>query len=405
MKSQTELIGTGTLTRESLAGQVAVVTGAGRGGGYQAAWALAWLGARVCVAEIDRRTGQDAARRIAADFGADSATFCQTDVGDERGVARLARHAERALGPVDIVLNNATITPMGAVHDVPIADWDASYRVNLRGPVLLARAFLPGMLRRDRGVFCCVSSVGQAYMGAYESFKAAQVHLAQTLDAELEGTGVVAFTIGPGLVRTPGAEAGIAALAPLYNKTVEEFYAMSQEHIISAEAAGAGFAAAIALAERFRGEELASIQALNAAGIALAGREKAPAPELDEEERARALALVRSVRVTLAEQAEGWQERPLFERQWVIRDFKKQAGASVEQWLQTLEGLEQSLAAAGPAAMPPAAAPVDRLARYYAHLQELAASYEKDPVKLQEQLAIVRAWEDEAKELHALLTH
>ncbi len=81
----------------------------------------------------------------------------------------------------------------GAVKDLPIGDWDTSYRVNLRRPVLLARAFLPGMLERDSGVIVCVSSVGEAYMGAYKSFKAAQAHLARILDAELEKTVVITF--------------------------------------------------------------------------------------------------------------------------------------------------------------------------------------------------------------------
>jgi NAD(P)-dependent dehydrogenase (short-subunit alcohol dehydrogenase family) len=71
---------------------------------------------------------------------------------------------------------------MGSVSDVSIDDWDIRYRVNLRGPVLLAKAFLPEMLDRGYGVFVCVSSVGLAYMAAYEAFKAAQVCMAEALD-------------------------------------------------------------------------------------------------------------------------------------------------------------------------------------------------------------------------------
>ena len=398
------MIGTGTLSRESLAGQVALVTGAGRGIGFEAARALAWLGAHVILAEIDRRTGRDAAARITSELGAGTATFIRTDVGNERSVARLARRVLRAHGKVDIVLNNATVTPMGAVHQVPIRAWDTSYRVNLRGPVLLAHAFLPGMIERDYGVFVCVSSVGEAYMGAYECLKAAQAHLGQTLDAELEGTGVIAFTIGPGMVRTPGAEAAIGVLAPLYGKTVEEFYAMSEAHRISVEAAGAGFAAAIALAERFRGEELGSVQALQAAGIALAGQAAAAkALDLGDEEMALALALCREVRVTLAEQAEGWKQRSLFERQWVVRDFKKHAGMTVQQWLETLDRLEYCLEQGDLGAVAMLRAPLEVLACYYEHLQELAAGYEKDPAKLEEQLTTVRGWQESAEHLGALL--
>jgi NAD(P)-dependent dehydrogenase (short-subunit alcohol dehydrogenase family) len=142
------LIATGTLTRQSLAGKVAVVTGAGGGIGFEAARALIWLGARVIVAEVNKCAGQDAEARLVNEFGQGTARSIQTDVGDERSVSRLASQAVRDFGKVDVVLNNATIALLGAVKNVPINNWDASYRVNLRGPVLLARAFLPGMVTR-----------------------------------------------------------------------------------------------------------------------------------------------------------------------------------------------------------------------------------------------------------------
>jgi hypothetical protein len=256
------------------------------------------------------------------------------------------------------------------------------------------------MVERGSGVFVCVSSVGEAYMGAYETFKAAQTHLGHTLAAELEESGGVAFTIGPGLVRTPGAEAGIAALAPLYGKSVEKFYAMSADQFISVEEAGAGFAAAVALAERFQGQEIGARQALIAAGIPLP-EEEASETTLSEEERAAALALCREVSSTLAEQAEGWKERPLFERQWVIRDFQRQAGMPVKRWLEALEGLEQVLQQGH--ALPLLEVPVSKLAGYYAHLQELARGYVKDPEKLREQLPIIQGWEESAEALSTLL--
>jgi len=399
------LISTGSLAHNSLAGQVAIVTGAGGGIGFEAARALAWLGARVVIAEIDRRTGKAAAERVAQEMGAGAATFVRTDVGGERSVERLARQALRTYGKVDVVLNNATVWSFGAVKDNPIRDWDASYRVNLRGPVLLARAFLPGMLERNYGVFVCVSSVGDKYMGAYEVYKAAQVHLARTLDAELEGTGVHAFTIGPGLVPTATARAGIELLAPLYGKTAEELWAMNAEHTLSVEAAGAGFAAAIALAWRFRGQEISSKQALIAAGIDFSGQEQGAASvTLTAQEIGQALALCRDVRATLAEQAEGWAKRSLFERQWVLRDFKSNAGMPVEQWLETLERLERYLEAGDLAALARLRAPLERLARYYGHYQELARGYVKDPQALEEQLRIVRGYQEAAERLAALVS-
>ena len=393
------LIAQGTLSRQALAGQTAVVTGAGGGIGREAARALAWLGARVIIAEINAPAGEDAAAAISREFGPGTAWAVATDVGDEASVGRLARDA----GPVDIVLNNATIAPLGAVTEVPIDAWDRSYRVNLRGPALLARAFVPGMVARNRGVFACVSSTGTAYMGAYESFKAAQVHLANTLEAELAGTGVVAFTIGPGLVPTATALGALEGLAPRLGLTTAELFARNAGVVLTVEAAGAGFAAAIALAEQFRGQETSSVQALKAAGIPIPGLEAAgPAPSLAPDRRAPALALCRQVRATLAEQSAGWKARSLFERQWVIRDFRKTAGWPVEQWLEELGALEAALAA--PDGAPAADLPLARLAGYYRHLADLARGFEKDPRKLEDALRHVQAWQAEVEQLQGALT-
>jgi NAD(P)-dependent dehydrogenase (short-subunit alcohol dehydrogenase family) len=398
------LIGTGSLTRQSLAGQVAVVTGAGGGIGFEAARALVWLGAHVVIAEINRPAGREAAARLMEEWDTDTVTFVHTDVGDQHSVNRLSRQILHSLGKVDIVLNNATIAPLGAVKDVSIKDWDASYRVNLRGPVLLAQAFLPGMLARDYGVFVCVSSYALKYVGAYEILKKTQVELANTLDAELEGTGVIAFTIGPGLVLTETARFSIERLAPLYGKTVDEFYAMLKEHIISVEAAGAGFAAAIALAARYRGQEIGSIMALQAAGIELPKEEaEVKQAALTREELEQVLTLCRKVRTTLAEQSERWKKRSLFEGQWIIRDFKKHAGMPVEQWLDTLERLERYAEGQNLAGLADTPAPIGALVSYYAHLQELANISLKDPVQLAEQLQIVRGWQEEAEKLERLL--
>ena len=71
------------------------------------------------------------------------------------------------------------------------------------------------------------------------------------------------------------------------------------------------------------------------------------------EKRKQAQALCEAVYVTLKEQSDGWKSRSLFERQWVIRDFKKTAGMPVEEWLSTLERLKESLCGEG-VIIPPA---------------------------------------------------
>ena len=269
------LISEGNLSRDSLKGEIAVVTGAGRGIGYEAARALVWLGANVVVAEVNENNGRIAAQSLEKEFGPGKAIFVKTDVGCDEDVEELAKKVAEKWGKVDIVLNNATVFPMGAVKDTPVDAWDFSYRVNLRGPVLLARAFLPEMIKRNHGVFVCVSSSGAApYMGAYEVFKTAQVELASTIAAEVEETGVYAFTIGPGIVRTPGFVEGGGQVAALMGKTLDQLLEMNKDFEITPEAAGVGFAAAIALASKYHGQETSSIQALHAIGINLGRRRR-----------------------------------------------------------------------------------------------------------------------------------
>jgi len=396
------LIATGNLSKGSLSGQVAVITGAGSGIGFETARALLWLGARVIIAEIDKTKGKQAEARLAEEIGNGQAAFVQTDVGDEGSVQHLMRQCERLFDNVDIVINNATIAPLGAVLDVPVRTWDDSYRVNLRGPVLLARLFLPGMLKRNSGVFVCVSSTGMEYMGAYESIKAAQVHLANTLAAELEGSSVCVFTIGPGYVPTQTAASALPNLAGMMGIDVKELKATLSAHTLSIEAAGAGFAAAVALAEQFRGQETSSTAALIAAGIDFpAQAASVPGWQLTPEGLSAILALCKKVRQTLAEQAAGWKERSLFEQQWMLRSFKKYAGFPVEQWLEILARLE-GCAGTGEG-LADVHAPLDRLASFYDHLGELAKGYIKDPAQREENLAIVAGWRDDALQLFRLL--
>ena len=388
------------LEPDALKGETVVVTGAGGGIGYEAARALLWLGANVVVAEIDPMHGRKAEVALEQEFGKDRVLFVATDVGDEASVKNLYTLSVLAFGKVDAVINNATIAVLGEVKDLTIEEWDRSYHVNLRGPVLMARTFLPDMIQRNHGVFVCVSSTGTAYLGGYETFKAAQVHLANTLDAELEGTNVIAYTIGPGLVPTETASRAVAQLAPQMGMTVDEFFEMNKGAVLSVEEAGAGFAVSVVFAEKFRGQEISSMQALKAADINFDGQgSTSESAGMQDDQRSHAQALCEAVYITLKEQSEGWKSRSLFERQWVIRDFKKTAGMPVEEWLSTLERLQAELSGQGTINHPP----LEKLAGYYEHLADLAKGYEKDKAKLEENLRHVYGWRDEVNQLKELL--
>ena len=393
------------LKQDALCGETVIVTGAGGGIGYEAARSLLWLGANVVIAEINHQNGRKAELTLEEEYGKDRVLFVCTDVGDEASVKNLHNLSILAFGKVDAVINNATIAVLGEVKDLPIEEWDRSYHVNLRGPVLMAKAFVPDMIKRNHGVFACVSSTGTAFLGGYETFKAAQVHLANTLDAELEGTSVIAYTIGPGLVPTETATKAVAKLAPQMGMSVEQFFEMNKAAVLSVEEAGAGFAVSVIFAERFRGQEISSIQALKAADINFGSAQaEEPPAEINAEKRnypeghlQQAQALCEAVRVTLKEQSDDWRRRSLFERQWVIRDFRKTAGMPVEEWLEMLRQLEENLRQRGIVSRPPL--PLAKLAGYYDHLAELAKGYEKDPAKLEENLRHVYRWRDEVKAL------
>jgi NAD(P)-dependent dehydrogenase (short-subunit alcohol dehydrogenase family) len=397
------LIETGKLDRSTLSGQTAVVTGAGGGIGYETTRALLWLGASVVIAEVNTRTGKAAAARFAQDYGEDRVLFIKTDVASERSIAHMARASQKKFGKVDILINNATVTPLGAVQDVPIKKWDWSYGVNLRGPVLLTQAFLPDMLKRDYGVLVSVSSYGPAFMGAYEIYKKAQTELANTLAAELEGTGVFAFTIGPGYVPTDTAREGIAAVARMYGKDPAEFYEMVKAQTLTAEAAGTGFAVAAALADQYRGQEISSIVALNAAGIEIEAGGDSSGRQYTSSEIETILSHTRAVYKTLQAHVSSWEDFNMFQRQWLVRTFQKDAGMNTEQWLQSLRKLEEKAAAKDAAAVVAMDVPIGGLVNYYQGLYNRAQGYVKDPVEREKQLGIVKSWQDEAEQLHASL--
>jgi NAD(P)-dependent dehydrogenase (short-subunit alcohol dehydrogenase family) len=374
----------GSLTRSSLAGEVVIVTGAGGGIGFEAARALLWLGASVVIAELDVPLAAGALPKLRDEFGPERVMEVRTDVSDERAVRALVDAATSRFGRVDAVINNATFSPAGAaVVELPLEAWDRSYAVNLRGPVLLARACLPGMIARHHGAFVCVSSTGGPYLAAYETLKSAQVALANSLDAELEGTGVIALTIGPGLVPTRTATEAIERLAPRLGMTPAEFWIKNAGAVVSVEAAGAGFAAAVAMAARYSGQEISSTQALADAGIQLAARSESRSIS------GTAMESMRVVRGTLERQASEWKQRSFFERQWMLRDFKQRVGMPVERCIEMLATVE-SLGDLNV---------LVKLARYYDHLGELARGYVKDTKQREEQMAITAGWRREVEDL------
>ncbi|HET7806973.1 MAG TPA: SDR family NAD(P)-dependent oxidoreductase [Gaiellaceae bacterium] len=200
------------MAQDDLTGQVALVTGGGRGIGAGIARELADAGARVAVAARSREQVEEVAREI-------DGLALELDVTDADAVERAVAETERELGPIDLLSANAgTGGPDGAPWEVDPADWWRVLEVNVLGVFLCSRAVVPGMLERGRGRIVVTGS-GAGYLPgasntAYTASKAAANRFAETLAKALEDTPVRVFLISPGLVRTEMTEGSFADDAP-----------------------------------------------------------------------------------------------------------------------------------------------------------------------------------------------
>jgi len=187
-----------------LEGKVAVVTGAGGGIGTAIAAAFAGVGARVALLDLD----ENAAKAAAAQTGG-LAVAC--DVIDGASVATAAEAVATALGPADILVNNAALLSPGNLDEIDIAEWEKMLAVNLTGYLRCAQAFGRGMLERGAGALVHVGSISgnhqQAFSNAYSASKAGVSMLSRQLAFEWGPRGVRSNVVSPGLVRTPLSEA------------------------------------------------------------------------------------------------------------------------------------------------------------------------------------------------------
>ncbi|HET7177219.1 MAG TPA: SDR family oxidoreductase [Solirubrobacterales bacterium] len=192
-----------------LSGQVAVVTGGGRGIGCAYAAALAAAGAAVAIVARSADQLAEAAETIAAAGG--RAIAIPADVTDPVAVEKVAAEVERELGPVDLLVNNAGVAgPIGPLWEADADAWWRNVEINLRGPFLTCRTFLPDMIARGKGRIVNVASGSGIsaipYFSAYVTSKTALIRMTEVLASELRGQGIALFAIEPGTVRTAMAE-------------------------------------------------------------------------------------------------------------------------------------------------------------------------------------------------------
>lgn len=202
--TQPQDIGSSPLQR-----QTAVVTGGGRGIGRAIALALAAAGAKVAIlARSETELGDTAA--MIGKAGGQAQAF-RADVADARELLGALASIEKALGPVDVLVNNAGILgPIAPFWETDPDHWWRVMEVNLRGPMLCTRHVLHGMTARRCGRIINVASgaaiAPYTYFSAYVASKTALVRFTECLAAEARPYGIAVFAIEPGTVRTRMSE-------------------------------------------------------------------------------------------------------------------------------------------------------------------------------------------------------
>ena len=205
-------------------GRVALVTGGGRGIGREIALELARAGADVALVARTRSQVEAVAQAV-AELGRRTIAL-DADLAARSQPAAVAARVAEALGPIDLLVNNAGIDASGPVQRIDDATWDRVMAVNVTAPFLFVRACLPSMYARGFGRVLNVASVagkiGLKYGAAYSASKHALVGLTRSLAAECARKGVTANAIAPSWTETHMMEEAMAAIGKATGRTPQQ---------------------------------------------------------------------------------------------------------------------------------------------------------------------------------------
>jgi len=201
------------MSRFSLSGKNAVVTGGSRGIGRAIALGLAEAGADVILTFREKRKEADEVVKQIEKMGR-RALALQMDVTERASIEAAARDA-RSFGPISILINNAGINKPTDYDKIEDADWDTILATNLRGPFICSQVFLPLLAEAGGGSIVHIGSVSGQYGGPrtahYAASKAGLISLAQVIARFGAAQGVRSNTLAAGLIASDMAAAGMAA--------------------------------------------------------------------------------------------------------------------------------------------------------------------------------------------------
>ena len=188
-----------------LAGRIALITGGASGIGRATAYRLAAEGAHVVIADLNASGAESVASDLVKKHGAKRGLAAACDVTSEEQVAEVFRQTVLTYGGVDIVVSNAGLAASSSVTETSTADWDKLYDVLVKGYFLVAReAFKVWQAQQTGGSLAFVASknglIGSKNAAAYNSAKAAEIHLARSLAEEGGAMGVRVNVVNPDAV-------------------------------------------------------------------------------------------------------------------------------------------------------------------------------------------------------------
>jgi NAD(P)-dependent dehydrogenase (short-subunit alcohol dehydrogenase family) len=194
----------------------AVITGAGGGLGRALALDLSGRGASLVLSDVDLASAEQTAAAVRERGAQAEAIRC--DVTHRDAVLELADEAERRLGGIELMANNAGVAVGGPFDEISIEDWRWALDINLWGVVHGCQAVIPKMKEKRRGYVLNVASaaglLAPPSMAPYNVTKAGVVALSETLYAEYKSAGIRVTVLCPTFFRTKIIEAGRGATTP-----------------------------------------------------------------------------------------------------------------------------------------------------------------------------------------------
>lgn len=188
--------------------KVCLITGAGKGIGAATAEVFAKEGAIVEIAEVDIASANQVAETIR--FAGGQAHVTAVDVTDSASVQAWVEAVQARHSHIDVLFNNAGISAVGALHEVPRELWDRVMAVNITGVYLVSQAVIPVMMKQKNGVVInmssCIAEIGLARRAAYAATKGAILAMTKSMQVDYAPYNIRVNALLPGTIYTPFVE-------------------------------------------------------------------------------------------------------------------------------------------------------------------------------------------------------